>query len=76
MIITQSQNRRRGVRIVIEQIERLNERVVYVKEMAVRWTIKDPTVLGDSRTYQLVWYLSTRIAHDNPSVANLVNKFL
>ena len=76
MIIMASQNKRKGVRIVIEQIEKLNVRAVYVREMAVRWTIKDPTVLGDSRTYQLVWYLSTRIAHDNPSVANLVNKFL
>ena len=37
----------------------------FVKAMEWRLTTSDTTVLGDSRTYQLVWLLASKIAHVN-----------
>jgi hypothetical protein len=54
----------------------MNITAVSIREMAVRWTIKEATVKGDLRTYQLVWYLVTRIEHDSPSVHNFISRFL
>lgn len=74
MIITRSLNKRKGVLIETVHAVKRCVRVEFTKVIIEKWIIRDPTVQGDWRTYQLAWYLVTRIVHDNPNVSNFISK--
>jgi hypothetical protein len=76
MIITRSPLKRRGARIEIKRVVKRCVEGLFTKVIIERWIIKEATVLGDSRTYQLAWYLAMQIVHDNPSVHNIIGKLL
>ena len=60
--------KRNGEPIVIELDVKHSVTAVYLKVTEKSLTMSAPTVLADSRTYQLVWYLATQIVFGNPSV--------
>ena len=76
MNITRSLLRRSVELTVTQHGERLRSVELYIKETVRKSITKDPTVLGDLETYRLVWYLGSRIVHDNPSVLNLLNRLI
>lgn len=68
---------RRSVELIVTvHADRLQSVELCIKETVRKWTTKDPTVLGDSRTWQLGLQVVQLIVHDNPSVANIINRFL
>jgi hypothetical protein len=75
-LITGRPNRRSVELTVIVHVNKLRSVELCIKETVRKWTIKDPTVLGDSRTWQLVLQVVQLIVHDNPSVANFIGKIL
>lgn len=75
-ITTRSLHRRRGALIGIARDVKHCVEVQFTKVIIEKWIMSEVTVLGDSKTYQLVWYLAARIVHDNPSVANIIGKLL
>jgi hypothetical protein len=76
MIITQSPNRRSEELIEIVLDVRRHVRDVYVRVIIEKLIMSEVTVLGDSKTWQLGWYLVEKIVRDNPSVNNIVGRFI
>jgi hypothetical protein len=52
-----NQNKRNAVLTEILHVAKHSGRVAYVKVTEKSLTMSASTVLGDSRTYQLAWYL-------------------
>ena len=76
MNITRSLLRRSVELTVTQHGERLRSVELYIKETVRKSITREVTVLGDFETYRLVWYLGSRIVHDNPSVANWIFRLM
>ncbi len=68
MIIRGHLLRKSAGQIVTVRVVKLCVTDVYLKVTEKSLTMSAPTVLADSRTYQLVWYLVTRIVSGNLNV--------
>jgi len=65
MIITVHRHRRKDVRTAIVRVVKLSARDVYIKVTEKSLTMSAPTVLGDSRTYQLALQVVMQIVYGN-----------
>lgn len=60
--------KRKDVQIEIVRVVKLSARDVYLKVTEKSLTMSAPTVLGDSKTYQLVSLVVTQIVYGNHPV--------
>lgn len=64
-----------GLSVTLRGLRQL-EVDVFVKVMVRKSTTKGLTVPDRYETYQLVWYLVSKIAHDNQNVNNFISRLL
>jgi hypothetical protein len=69
MITKVHHSRKNDVQTEIVRVVKLCVTDVYIKVTEKSLTMSAPTVVGDSRTYQLAWYLVTQIVYGNHPVA-------
>jgi hypothetical protein len=56
-----NQNKRKDVLIEIVHVVKQRSVELYIRETEKRWIIREATVLGDSRTYQLALQVAQQI---------------
>ena len=65
MTITELRLKRKDVQTEIVRVVKLNAQGVYIKVTEKSLTMSAPTVLGDSKVYQLVLQVVTQIVYGN-----------